>query len=226
MTERDAVILRHSVRAYRDEPIESNLIDELIAFIKEINSQSGLNFSLILNEKKAFNGFMAKYGRFSGVSNYIAVMGKKDKTFAERAGYFGEKIVIKAQMLGLNTCWVALTYKKVKSAINIEKNQKLLLVISLGKGKTQGVNRKSKSIKQVCKLEKDTPSWFLNGIDLVLRAPTAMNQQKFFFSQKNGVVSAKAGVGFYTKVDLGIAKYHFEVGAGKENFKWQEELCD
>ena len=23
-----------------------------------------------------------------------------------------------------------------------------------------------------------------------------------------------------TKVDLGIAKYHFELGAGKENFKW------
>ena len=24
----------------------------------------------------------------------------------------------------------------------------------------------------------------------------------------------------YTQIDLGIVKYHFEVGAGKENFEW------
>jgi hypothetical protein len=24
----------------------------------------------------------------------------------------------------------------------------------------------------------------------------------------------------YAKLDLGIAKYHFEIGAGKENFEW------
>ena len=28
------------------------------------------------------------------------------------------------------------------------------------------------------------------------------------------------GLGAYTKVDLGIAKAHFELGAGKENFTW------
>ena len=64
------------------------------------------------------------------------------------------------------------------------------------------------------------PDWFKNGIDAALLAPTAMNQQKFVFSLNGDVVSAKAGVGFYSKIDLGIAKYHFEVGAGKENFRW------
>jgi hypothetical protein len=24
----------------------------------------------------------------------------------------------------------------------------------------------------------------------------------------------------YSKMDLGIVKYHFELGAGKENFEW------
>jgi len=24
----------------------------------------------------------------------------------------------------------------------------------------------------------------------------------------------------YTQIDLGIAKYHFEIGAGKENYIW------
>ena len=54
-------------------------------------------------------------------------------------------------------------------------------------------------------------------------APTAMNQQKFTLTYANGRVSAKAGSGFYTKVDLGIVKYHFEIGAGRENFSWDQQ---
>lgn len=26
----------------------------------------------------------------------------------------------------------------------------------------------------------------------------------------------------YTQLDLGIAKLHFEIGAGKENFEWEK----
>ena len=62
--------------------------------------------------------------------------------------------------------------------------------------------------------------WFLRGIDAALLAPTAMNQQKFTFTCKGNQVSAKAGLGFYSKTDLGIVKYHFELGAGRENFRW------
>ncbi len=43
-----------------------------------------------------------------------------------------------------------------------------------------------------------------------------MNQQKFTLTYADGKVTAKAGMGFYTKVDLGIVKYHFELGAGKK----------
>ena len=65
------------------------------------------------------------------------------------------------------------------------------------------------------------PDWFKSGVEAELLAPTAMNQQKFLFSFDGNRVSAKAGMGFYTKVDLGIVKYHFEVGAGTENFEWE-----
>lgn len=44
-----------------------------------------------------------------------------------------------------------------------------------------------------------------------------MNQQKLRFSLEGNKVSAKAGKGFYAKIDLGIVKYHFEVGAGKDH---------
>ena len=54
-----------------------------------------------------------------------------------------------------------------------------------------------------------------------------LNQQKFSFEHvgvKNNRHQIRAKKGFsmigYTKMDLGIAKYHFEVGAGKVNFEW------
>ncbi|MBQ1888378.1 MAG: nitroreductase, partial [Firmicutes bacterium] len=34
-------------------------------------------------------------------------------------------------------------------------------------------------------------------------------------------VTAKvSGLGFYTKIDLGIVKYHFEIGSGRGNEVW------
>lgn len=43
-----------------------------------------------------------------------------------------------------------------------------------------------------------------------------MNQQEFYFELKECKIKAKLGFGFYTKIDLGIAKYNFEIGAGRK----------
>lgn len=211
---------RHSVRSYTDRPIEGSTKESLLSFIRQCNEESGLHMQLVLNEPNAFDGLMAHYGKFSGVRNYIAVIGKKGKDLEETCGYYGEKVVLYAQTLGLNTCWVAMTYSKIRSAYRVDEGEKLCLVISIGYGSTQGTPHKSKTRESVIKEQGTMPDWFKNGIDAALLAPTAINQQKFVFSLNGDVVSAKAGVGFYSKIDLGIVKYHFEVGAGKENFRW------
>ena len=113
-----------------------------------------------------------------------------------------------------------MTYSKIKTAFALDKGEKLCLVIALGYGQTQGIPHKSKAISEVARVDKKMTDWFKNGVEAALLAPTAMNQQKFLFSFDGGKVSAKAGIGFYAKVDLGIVKYHFEVGAGTENFEW------
>ncbi|MBQ7369366.1 MAG: nitroreductase [Clostridia bacterium] len=212
----EAMKQRHSVRQYWDKEIPTEILSQLQTEIDACNHESGLHIQLVTNEPKAFDSFMAHYGKFNGVKNYIALVGKKNTNLDELCGYYGERIVLKAQQLGLNTCWVALTYKKVPHAFTIKEDEKLLLVISLGYGKTQGVARKSKTKEQISNANEETPDWFQNGIDAVLLAPTAMNQQKFKFTYQDGKVFAKASVGFYTKVDLGIAKYHFELGSGKK----------
>lgn len=213
---------RHSVRNYADQPIESEKTAALQALIDECNRDGGLHIQLVLNEPKAFDGFMAHYGKFSGVKNYVALIGKKRDNPEEKIGYYGEKIVLHAQMLGLNTCWVAMTYKKIKTAFNLSDGEKLYCVLALGYGVTEGVKHRDKALEEVSKSEvAPTPDWFVSGVKAALLAPTAMNQQKFYFSLLNeNSVAAATKKGFYSKIDLGIAKYHFEIGAGKDRFKW------
>lgn len=208
---------RHSVRSYQDKPIEKIVRESLSQVVNECNKESGLNIQLVFDEPYAFDSFMAHYGKFSGVKNYVALIGGKNRD--EDIGYYGEKIALYAQTLGLNTCWVAMTYKKVKTAFKVNSGEKLYCVLSLGYGNTQGVSHKVKQKEQVSTVQ-NPPEWFDNGLIAALLAPTAMNQQKFKFGIENGKVTLKAGVGFYSKIDKGIVKYHFEVGAGKENFEW------
>ena len=146
------------------------------------------------------------------------IVGPKGKDV--EAGYYGERVVLKAQELGINSCWVALTYKKGKTQSSEAPGEKRYLVVALGYGETQGVQHKSKPVNEVSDYNASCPEWYKNGIEAALLAPTAMNQQKFRFELNGNKVKAKAGFGFYTKIDLGIAEYHFELGAGKDNFEW------
>lgn len=222
MTELEAIQSRHSVRQYLDKPLPPEIQAELEQEIDLCNEESGLHIQLVTQEPKAFQSFLAKYGKFTGVSNYICMIGPKSRELDLLCGWYGERLVLKAQCLGLNTCWVGLTFSKVDGVYTVAPGEKLVLVIALGYGARQGVPHRSKSPEAVMDAVEPVPSWFMNGVQAALLAPTAMNQQKFrFILEPDNSVTAKAGGGPYTKVDLGIAKYHFQLGAGKNNFRWK-----
>ena len=202
---------RHSVRQYKNQTIELAKREAINALINDVNAKSKLSIQAFYDEPKCFNSFMAHYGKFENVENYIVIVGNKNEQ--EKAGYYGEKIVLKCQELGLNTCWVGMTHGKSKA--EIKRGQKLLVIISLGYGETQGVPHKSKSIAELGKADQST-EWFGRGMEAVSLAPTAVNQQKFLFELKNGNVTAKNLGGFYSNMDLGIAKYHLEAATGHE----------
>ncbi len=217
---KEAMQARHSVRQYKDQPLSVEVIAALQEEIAACNRESGLHIQLVTNESRAFDGFMAHYGKFSGVTSYLALIGQKGPELDEKCGYFGQRLVLKAQQLGLNTCWVAMSYTKIKTAFTVDKGEKLCVVIALGYGATQGVPHKSRPFSEVAKADGQMPDWFKNGVEAALLAPTAMNQQRFLFTLSGDKMSVKAGRGFYTKLDLGIVKYHFELGAGKDRFAW------
>lgn len=223
---KEAVIKRHSVRRYLDKEIESEIVSRLREEIEKINLESGLTFDLVTNEPTAFTGFLAHYGRFENCKNYFTVCGKAG--MEEAVGYYGERLVILCQMLGLNTCWVALTYKRGKAAVRAKKGEKFYIVISVGYGRNRGLPRKTKPMQSLCTVKSadgKMPKWFEDGMDFAMRAPTAINQQKFHITlNEDQTVSAKSRLGPCHKIDLGIVKYHFELGAGKDSFKWH--MCD
>ena len=227
MTIQEAIEARHSVRAYKDQPLTEEVAKRLEEEIAAVNQKGNLHVQLIQNEPKAFQGTMAKYGKFRNANNYLVMAGKRAEDLDERIGYYGEHLVLLAQTLGLNTCWVGLSYSKVPGTYVLEDGEKIACYIALGYGETQGVGHKIKTVEQVSNASDATPSWFRKGVEAALLAPTAVNQQKFSFeyvgmSNNSHQVRAKRGFSMigYTQLDLGIAKYHFEIGAGKVNFEW------
>ena len=213
---KEAIRERHSVRQYAPDRIVGEVRTSLETLIQKCNEESGLNIQLITDDPECFDTFMGHYGKFSGVENYIAIVGsKKLSDLDERGGYYGEKIVLEAQMLGLNTCWVAGTYGKGKCKAHLDAGEKIVCVIAIGYGLSNGSFHKSKDLSKLCNVsEKDMPDWFKEGVEAALLAPTAMNQQKFVIGIDGEDAVIKPGFGPMTKLDLGIVRYNFEVASG------------
>lgn len=220
----EAIRQRHSVRRYTGQSIEPEKVAILQEAIGKFNAESGLNIQLVLEEPKAFSSFLVTYGAFSGVKNYFVMAAPKGKEWEEKVGYYGEKLVLLSQALGLNTCWVGLTYKKIPDAYHLREGDIIHCEISLGYGANQGVQHPLRPMEKFYEADGEVPDWFKAGLEAALLAPTAVNQQKFKFILRDGnrveAQALRSMVG-YAIIDLGIVKCHFELGAGAENFAWK-----
>jgi nitroreductase len=223
MKQIEAIRARHSVRKYVDKPIEAEKVAALQGVVKRVNAEAGLNIQLVLEEPKAFSAGLWKYGQFSGVRNYFVMAGPKGKETEQKIGFCGEELVLLAQTLGLNTCWVGLTYKKIPGTFTLREGDVVHCVIALGYGANAGVQHPLKPVEKFYESKETPPQWFLAGMEAAMLAPTAVNQQKFKMILHDGnKVEARTFFSLtgYVDIDLGIVKYHFETAAGKENFDW------
>lgn len=217
----EAIQCRHSVRRYTDREIAPDVARALQQEIDVCNREAGLHIQLVLEEPEAFGSILAHYGLFRGVRNYIALVGKPAADLHERAGYYGERIVLAAQMLGLNTCWVAATYSKRKNRIRLDADEEVVCVIALGYGATQGRPHRNRPMESLCCVEGEMPDWFRRGMEAAMLAPTAVNRQRFLLTLSGERTVKAEAKGAWAGVDLGIVKCHFEIGAGTEHFCWE-----
>ena len=212
---------RHSVRKYLDKPLTAEQIEPLEAEINACNSEGGLRIALVTDEPKALGGFKGKISSFRNAVNYFAMVGPDEKLLDEKCGWYGERLVLKAQELGLNTCWIAGSYSGGCRALAGE-GERLSCIISVGFGETQGVPHKNKPEEPRFIVEGEEPEWLERGKRAVMLAPTAINQQKFRFTIRGGSATAEETGGFYSNIDLGIVKYHFFAATGVDCRRWNE----
>jgi len=216
VTEMEAILERHSVRSYQDKKIEKEKIEKLNALISECNEKGGLHIQLIEDAGDTFNRLLNRFMGLGSAPSVIACIGKDTDDLDEKTGYYGEKIVLYAQQLGLNTCWAG-TFNKKNVRAEIGNGERIVIVIAVGYGVNGGKPRKSKKPDQVVRGGiAGKPDWFIKGTECALLAPTAVNQQKFEIVLKDdGSAEINDKGGILSKVDKGIVKYHFEAGAGQ-----------
>ena len=219
---------RHSVKSYTDEPIGADVAARLREEIDAVNEIGNLHVQLVLDEPRAFKGFWANYQGFKNVRNYLVMAGPNSAQLDEQCGRFGEHLVLVAQGLGLNSCWAGLGFSRKKARYDLAEGERCAIAIALGHGVNSGAPEGTKTASDISNLSADSPEWFRNGIEAVLLAPTVMDEQETTIDllddvSKKGkrfVRSSTTGKGNFAYVDYGIARYHFEMGAGVENFAW------
>ncbi len=218
---------RVSRRTYNNKNIEDSKITSIIDLINEINRDNSLNIQFVRDGKHSLSGFKASYGMISGAKSFVALVANKNiEDYKVRLGYFGEMIVLEAVSLGLSTCWIGGTYnkKECEGLININDNEELVCVISLGYS-DENLSIKENLVKRVTKKEKtinemlvssdeEIPGWVLNGVKYALNAPSALNKKPIIYEYDGGKTEAiisKSNYG-YEEVDLGISMLHFKLG--------------
>jgi len=224
-TLKEAMELRHTVRNYKDMPLSDVIIASLTRRIEENNKMFGLHIRLKTNDASVINPAL-RLVFAKGVKNYLVMQGPDTPSLDEKLGFCGADMMLYAQTLGLNTWWIGVTFNRQK--LNDEAGKdKVIGVIAIGYGNTQGRQHKSKSYNEVAEYHGlSTPDWFKNGVTAALLAPTAMNKQNFHIFGDGLLVEITCDNGAFTGADLGLVKYHFALGAGTSNFRWKTLKID
>lgn len=220
MTIQEAIKQRHTVRKYTNKKIPTEFVELLNARLEENNKAYGLNLKLIVGNSDGIAG-IAKALLAKGVNNYFVLAGMETTNLDEKLGYCGADLILYAQTLGLNTWWVGGTFNGKGAKKNLDnQNVQVKGVIAVGYGQSQGVQHKMKTASDISSYNGEAPRWFKDGVDALLHAPTALNKMAFTVKGDGNKVSITCDSGRFADIDLGIGKYHFEAGAGKENFEW------
>lgn len=220
MTLEEAMRSRHTVRRYTDRKLPGEITEQLSERIERNNRERGLAMRLVTENTEAFGPvlrlFLAK-----GVRNYVVLAGRDRPGLEEDLGYCGTDVMLFAQTLGLNSWWVGGTFSRKGLRRNAGPGaEKLLGLLAVGYGAVQGAPHKSRAPEEIAAYEGEAPEWFTKGVEAALLAPTALNRQAFSIRGEGRRVSMTCDSGVFSGVDLGIGKYHFELGAGREQFDW------
>ena len=208
---------RRMVRQYQDQSLPQDIVEKLNARIAELNQQHPLAIRLITDDTKAVWTLMKIIAK--NVKHFFLMAGDASPDLDEHLGYAGADLMLYAQTLGLNTWWIGGTYNK--SVAHHADGKQVVGIVAVGYGQTQGKPHKAKTYDDVAHYDGETPQWFRDGVEMALLAPTAMNKLAFRLTGHDRNVHLDCQNGRWSGADSGLVKYHFELGAGRDNFEWE-----
>ncbi|MCL1797875.1 MAG: hypothetical protein FWG24_06170 [Eggerthellaceae bacterium] len=229
----EAIEVRRSRRAYLPIPLDPEIVEKLKQLIALYSQQTEGRIELVLDNGSAFEGLRKSYGMFSGVRHYIGLIGDKNNlTSAEQLGYYGQLLTLNATAEGLGSCWVSGSFDRKSCPFSLSKEESIISTIVIGKTAEHDskkekmirsmVHRKTKTAEEMFVANSSAPDWFLRGMTAVQKAPSAANRQPVTFSYQDNKTTAWVEnlTDATYAIDLGIAKYNFEIGAGGGTWGW------
>ena len=228
----EAIGMRRSRRAYRNRHLGEDYKAIIREMTEAVNRVAEPDFIFIDDATPAFRLFA---GRFS----MIVVCGPDSQKAREECGYYGESIVLQCVYHGLGTCWVGDTYNenRVYDMLDLPKNKRIYCVITVGYPKDKlntvektiykATHKTNKSYQDMFEYsDEKLPEAYAYAMQLVEKAPSAVNRRPVKFRYENGVLSGHVDEPYSDKsIDFGIAKLHFILGIRAKglNGRWTQD---
>ena len=236
---------RVSVRTYQREELSKEVLEQIQNYIEHIENPFGVPITFKILNAKEHN---LSSPVILGADTYVGAKYKKGENAEVAFGYAFEDFVLYASSLGLGTVWLAATIgrKGFEEAMAVKEGEVMPVVSPIGYGAKERSIRenlmrkgmKSDERQPFPKLffrndfqhslqESEAGQW-LTPLKMVQLAPSATNKQpwrlvveenKVHFYEEKTKGYANESTGDIQKVDLGIALYHFEVGAKEQGLK-------
>lgn len=221
----EAIELRHSLRSYTGEPLDSTIREKLRTYLETgWEPYPGARTRAVLiegkeNAQRIFKGVIGSYGAVQNAPALIAfVADVDDPFFYEATGFMGEQVVLYATALGLDTCWVGGFFRPDVAgelAGIRSQSERVLAVTPVGNAKEGGMSSlyeglfkfgakrkgKRKSVQEISYVEDvEPPHWFWRALEAVRIAPSSFNHQPWhFFYHSDGRISIHSIVEYKEK---------------------------
>lgn len=229
------IVKRKSTRTFSGNKLTDEQIYDIKRFMGSPDNKKGIfgfiRFELLENKN---NSVFGAYGDIVGASYYIAVITKNNKNALIDAGYAFERLILFAENMGLNTCWLAATSfdrNEAELRVNLADDEIIAAISPIGKKATQPSERERIERERLGsdgRLSFDTlfadastggiiiDKQERESLEAVRITPSALNNQPWRVVVDNGVAHFYVIRRFilplnydFQMLDLGAAVFHY-----------------
>lgn len=132
------IVNGRSVRNFKETPVDAKELVELEKYIDECKK---LDSSIVIEARffagddtyKRLYGIAGYKGVMIEAPNYLVLLSEDKPQHLENAGYVGERAILKARDLGIDSCWVSYSDRNaVKNTLGIDSDKEVVALIALG----------------------------------------------------------------------------------------------